>query len=69
MVEGSLWVYGHTRLADFYEDRLSLRELYNRLRCLPPAAPLWDVLHEEHEKAAAQRKVDEVEETLARLKP
>lgn len=68
MVEGSLWVYGHTRLSDFYEDRLSFRELCNRLLALPATAPIWDVLRDEHEKADAERKVHEVEQTLARFK-
>jgi hypothetical protein len=58
-------VYGSTRLADFYEGRMSLRELGNRFFSLPPEAPIWAVLDEERERHAAKRQVSEIENTLA----
>jgi hypothetical protein len=68
VVEGSLWVYGSTRLTDFYEGRLSLRELGNRFFSLPPEAPIWAVLDEERERQEAQRQVSEIENTLSPFK-
>ncbi len=69
MVEGSLWVYGQTRLLDYYEDRLSLRELLNRFYALPAEAPIWDVLRAEDQKAEERRRAAEIDDVLNRYKP
>lgn len=69
MVEGSLWVYGHTRLGDYYAGGLSLRELASRFFCLPPEAPVWRIAEAEREKAAERDKAHAVESALARFKP
>jgi len=68
-VEGSLWVYGQTRLADYYAGDLTLRELLNRFTCLPSEAPIWHVLRVEHEQAEGKREVDEIEDLLSPFKP
>lgn len=68
MVEGSLWVYGQTRLLDYYEDRITLRELVNRFYALPPEAPIWDVLRAEWEKADAAHKATELDAVLNRYR-
>lgn len=68
-MEGSLWVYGQTRLADYYADRLTLRELANRFFALPPEAPVWDIVREEQERAKAARKADDIDDVLTRFKP
>ena len=51
MVEGSLWVYGQTDLTDYYADRLTLRQVWNRLVVLPRTAPSWALIESETEKA------------------
>lgn len=61
-------MYGRTDLADFYADRLTLRQLKVRLLGLPPEAPTWDLLREEHEKAHARRQAADIEDVLARFK-
>lgn len=60
-----MWVYGQTRLLDYYEGRLSLRELANRLLALPHEAPLWRFLEEQQEKAEAEAQVSDIENVLA----
>lgn len=64
-MEGSLWVYGHTDLTDFYRDRLTLRQIYVRIRALPAEAPLVRLLAAEQEKAEVEAKEREVMRTLA----
>lgn len=68
MVEGSLWVYGQTRLLDYYEDRISLRELANRFYALPDEAPIWGVLRAEDAKAEEARKDAELDDVLNRYR-
>ena len=65
MVEGSLWVYGRTDLADFYRGDLSLRQVWVRLRSLSPEAPIWVVLEAEQEKAKQRKQVDDIDDALA----
>lgn len=65
MVEGSLWVYGRTDLADFYRGTLTLRQVWVRLRALPEEAPIWAVLDAEREKAEQRKQVDEIDAALA----
>lgn len=69
MVEGSLWVYGQTRLTDYYRGDLCLRELSNRFLALPPEAPIWDVLRGEEERAETQRRADDIDDVLSQFKP
>lgn len=54
---------------DYYADRLTLRELMNRLQSLPPEAPIWRVLEEQDARAAERAHIAEVEKTLAMFKP
>lgn len=65
MVEGSLWVYGRTDLTDFYRGALTLRQLWTRIICLPPEAPINRVLEEEQERADAARQVSDIEDVLS----
>ena len=69
MVEGSLWVYGRTDLADYYRGDLTLRQIANRLRSLPVEAPIWRVIEDQQAKAEEHQKVAEIEATLAKFKP
>lgn len=68
MVEGSLWVYGHTDLTDFYRGVLTLRQIWNRIICLPHEAPINRVLEDEQEKAEAARQVMEIGDRMAQFK-
>lgn len=61
MVEGSLWVFGRTDLTDYYRGDLTLRQIYVRLVSLPDDAPARALLHEEQERADAERRVTELE--------
>lgn len=61
-------MYGQTRLADYYEGRLSLRELGNRFYSLPPEAPIWAIWEAERAKAEARQQVAEVDDVLAPFK-
>ena len=65
MAEGSLWVYGQTDLTAFYRGALTLRQVWNRLICLPPEAPINRVLEEEQERADAARQVSDIEDVLS----
>lgn len=65
MVEGSLWVYGRTDLTDFYRGALTLRQIWTRIICLPPEAPINRVFEDEQEKAEAQRQVSDIENVLS----
>ena len=69
MVEGSLWVYGRTDLADYYRGALTLRQVYVRICSLPPESPLEGLLREQQERAAERARVAEIEATLAKFKP
>lgn len=67
-----MWVYGHTRLADYYAGDLSFRELANRLYALPMTppnrAPIWDVIAAAEEAAENERKAAELDDVLNRYR-
>ena len=63
-----MWVYAHTDLGDFYRDRLTLRQIWVRIKALPPDAPLIAVIEAMDADAEAEAKQREVEETLARFR-
>lgn len=58
-------MYGNTDLTDFYRGELTLRQVWNRLICLPHEAPINRVLEDEQEKADAARAVSDIEGVLA----
>jgi len=64
-----LWVYAHTDLGDFYRDRLTLRQIWVRIKALPPDAPLLAILEAEAGEAQAQAKADEIDALLAQFQP
>lgn len=64
-LEGSFLRYGLGDLADLYRDRLTLRQLWVRVTACPPDSPLWNAWRHARDEAEAQRKVDEVEDTLS----
>lgn len=67
-MEGSLWVYGHTDLGDFYRGTLTLRQVYARLTNLPHEAPVWRVLEKWDRQAKAEQTERDVLDTLAQFR-
>jgi hypothetical protein len=61
-------VYGQTRLLDYYEDRMSLRELLNRLLALPHDCPFWAAMRDQQEAAAAVQRADDLDDVLNRYR-
>jgi hypothetical protein len=67
VVEGDLWVYARTDLADFYAGRLTLRQIWVRFSSLPPEANIWTALEPEMKQAEATRKAKSVESSLSQF--
>lgn len=57
--------YGLGDLADLYRDRMTLRQLWVRVKALPWEAPLFVEWRAAVEKAAERDKVAGVEDALA----
>lgn len=51
-----------------YRDRMTIRQLWARIRALPYGSPLHEALAEAGERAAAERKVADVEDALNRYR-
>lgn len=68
MVEGSLWVYGHTDLMDYYRDRLTLRQVYARLACLPRESPFMQLQGDLEAQSQADQQVADVQAVLDQFK-
>ena len=64
-LEGSFLRYGLGDLGDLYRDRLTLRQLWVRIQACPEDSPLWLAWRSAQERAEAERKVAEVEDTLS----
>lgn len=64
-LEGSFLRYGLGDLGDLYRDRLTLRQLWVRVMACPGDSPLWVEWRSRRDEAEAERKVTEVEDTLA----
>lgn len=56
-------------MADLYRGRMSLRQVWVRIRALPPDSPLWIVLRGEFAEAEEQAHYDDTVEAVNRYKP
>lgn len=63
-----MWVYGQTRLLDYYEGRMSLRELLNRLLALPYDCPFWAAMREQQATVAEAQRADDLDDVLNRYR-
>lgn len=55
-------------LADLYRDRLTLRQLWVRLKALPGDSPLHDSLVREREEAEEARRAADLDDALNRYR-
>lgn len=55
-------------LADVYRDRLTLRQVWVRIKALPPDAPLWAAVAADEDRSERARLADDIDAALTMMR-